>query len=152
MRAVTPLKNADALEEHMAAHTREGGKVYLLLDGARFDDIHAFIYRTDQSPEYIPLYRGTYFESVLEVSPCLALALDEDAPLLRWALREGMAEGKAMLIVADLGLEELAAHFQNFLEAKLPNISEGCPAPQVESVSHGYRSICKDDRYVYTSI
>ncbi len=122
MGGVTELADVIALERAIAGAWKHGA-VYLLLDGARIDDIHAFIYRTDQNPAYVPLYRGTYFESVLEVSPCLARADGWDAPLLRWALDKGLAEGKAMLLVADMELEALAEHFQNFLEVRLPNLN-----------------------------
>ena len=100
---------------------RENSNIYLLMDGARFKNIHAFIYEQEERPDYIPLYRGTYFETALEVSPCLVRITNMEVGLMPWFVRETEDKRKAMLIVSDLPLNDLAIHFQEYLEAKLPN-------------------------------
>jgi hypothetical protein len=95
--------------------------VYLLMDGARFKNIHAFIYKKEDLPDYHALYRGTFLEKAVEVSPCLVRVQDMYGELLRWYVEEGANEKKAMLIVSDVGINDLTRHFQNFLEARLPS-------------------------------
>jgi len=94
--------------------------VYLLLDGARFDDIFAFIYKIDSHHEYVPLYRGTYYESVMEGGPFL-VKTHVHGSLLSWYIEEGAKEMKGLLMSSELPLQELAKHFQQFLEVRTPN-------------------------------
>lgn len=99
----------------------ESGGVYLLLDGARFEDVHRFIYQMDELPEYEPLYRGTFFAKAHEVSPCLVKVSGEKPEMLDWFFSEGAAERKAVLITSGMNLQELAGHFRKYLEARLPS-------------------------------
>lgn len=96
--------------------------IYLLMDGARFENIHAFIYKMEETPEYISLYRGTYYESVLEVSPCLVRPHSSHEGLLSWYIAKGADEHKAILLVSKEDGKTLAEHFREFLEAKLPSM------------------------------
>ncbi|GAB6111052.1 DUF4123 domain-containing protein [Desulfomicrobium salsuginis] len=105
----------------LVALRRQQGNIYLLMDGARFKNIHAFIYEQEERPDYIPLYRGTYFETALEVSPCLVRITNREDGLLPWYAGETEDKRKAMLLVSDLPLKDLTVHFQEYLEAKLPN-------------------------------
>lgn len=105
----------------LVALRRQQSNIYLLIDGARFKNIHAFIYEQEERPDYIPLYRGTYFETALEVSPCLVRITNIKVGLLPWFAKDTEDKRNAMLLVSDLSLKDLAVHFQEYLEAKLPN-------------------------------
>ena len=95
---------------------------YLLMDGARFENIYAFLYEQEEQPEYFPLYRNTYYESAMEVSPCLVRLSHSGTKLVPWFDTEGAQALKAMAVVSDMSLKQLGEHFQQFLEAKLPTM------------------------------
>lgn len=114
---VAAVSSVDTIYSALQRHEHN---VYLLLDGARFDDIFAFLYKTDSHPEYIPLYRGTYYESVMEGGPCLVKA-PLKGNLLSWYIEEGAKEMKGLLLSSELPLQELAKHFQQFLEVRIQN-------------------------------
>jgi hypothetical protein len=96
--------------------------LYLLLDGARFDNVHRFIYERLAHPECRPLYRGTYFESIMDVSPFLVNIPQGEDKLLAWYLEEGAAGHQGMLISSSLPLPGLTVHLSAFLEAELPSL------------------------------
>jgi hypothetical protein len=95
--------------------------IYLLMDGARFGNIHALIYEHEDNPDYIALYRGTYYESLVGVSPCLVRIQGMHSGLMPWFVRQGADELKALALVSALPLKDLAEHFRTCLEAKMPN-------------------------------
>ena len=97
--------------------------IYLLLDGAKFTNIHAFIYKTDEFPQYSSLYKDTYYESILEISPCLVQMKSLHDKFLSWYISKGSDAHQAIVITSGKDLAELADHFKNFLEAKLPNLN-----------------------------
>lgn len=96
------------------------GRAYLLLDGARFDCVHTVLREIPDTPLYVSLYQGTFYQKSLSVSPCLAEAA-HDSALLNWYFSQGAQNGQALLVASQVTLEELAAHFRQYLEAHLPN-------------------------------
>lgn len=114
---IEALSSGDTIYSALQHHEQD---IYLLLDGARFEDIYAFLYHMEDQPEYVPVYRGSYYESVMEGGPCLVKTSDQGA-LLSWYIEEGANEKKGLLLVSELHMKELAGHFQQFLEARLPD-------------------------------
>lgn len=96
--------------------------IYILLDGAKFENIHSFIYTTDECPKYIALYQGTFYESAKEVSPCLVQLKSYHDCFLQWYFLEGANTQQAILMTSEKSIVELSKHFRNFLEARLPNM------------------------------
>jgi len=94
---------------------------YLLLDGARFEDIYAFLYKNYNHPTYIALYKGTYFESTMEGGPFLVQLQGQNDKLLSWYTESGDDAMKGLLLVSQLNLQDLAGHFHQFLKARRPN-------------------------------
>lgn len=95
---------------------------FLLMDGARFKSIFGFIYGIEDNPVYEPLYRGTFYESALEVSPCLVdIERRFYKGFLPWFIETGADENKAILIQSPETLSILAKHFKDNIEAKLPS-------------------------------
>ncbi|SFK42278.1 protein of unknown function [Desulfomicrobium apsheronum] len=115
------IQNMDAAFDLLGTLAGNPNNIYLLMDGARFKNIHAFIYEHEDNPDYIPLYRGTYYESLVEVSPCLVRIKDMHRGLMPWFVRQGADELKALALVSTLPLKDLAEHFRTCLEANLPN-------------------------------
>jgi len=105
------LSDLDGVKEHM----------YLLMDGARFDNIHRFLYEHEDFPDYTALYKGTNYETCKEVSPCIAKVPNPSCTLLKWYVERGADEDKAVILVSKLGTDELAEYYQQFLEAQLPD-------------------------------
>lgn len=97
------------------------GNLYLLLDGADFIDVHAFIYQMEEHPEYSPIYLGTYYESAREVSPCLVKIRNITAPLFEWFASTEGPKKKGILLVSDMNQAELVKRLQSLLEVALPN-------------------------------
>jgi hypothetical protein len=116
------LEQFDASFDVLQQLARTKHTLYLLMDGARFKNIRGFIHQYEDSPRYFPLYRGTYFESALEVSPCLIRVNGTRTGLLPWYIETGANERKALVIVSQYDLKALGRHFQNFLEARLPSM------------------------------
>ena len=94
---------------------------YILLDGARFEDIYPFLYKNYDHPAYIALYKGTYFESTMEGGPFLVQLQGQDDKLLSWYTENGDDAKKGLLLVSQLNLQDLADHFHEFLKARRPN-------------------------------
>lgn len=94
---------------------------YLLIDGARFDDIYAFIYSLNHDPEFSILFMGTYFESVLEGSPCLIRLTEENIMFLSWFFEEQDSCKKGLLLFSEYEREALAEHLKQFFEAEMPD-------------------------------
>ncbi|OHY80968.1 hypothetical protein BCA33_02910 [Marinobacter sp. AC-23] len=50
------------------------GKTFLLIDGAKVNNLSRFIYREEESPECDALYRRTVLAELSEISPWLVEA------------------------------------------------------------------------------
>lgn len=96
--------------------------LYFLLDGARFEDVHHFLYSRFDLPEYFPLYHKTFYQTAMEVSPCLVSVDKRHQSLLQWYFESGADDNMALVMTASEQLESLGKHFQNYLEAKLPSM------------------------------
>jgi hypothetical protein len=94
---------------------------YLLLDGAAFKNIHSFIYQNEDSPVYAALFRKTFYQTVLKVSPCLVQIKELYEGLLPIFFETGFTENKGILLLSDCTLDTLDAHFKNYLEARFPS-------------------------------
>ena len=102
------------------------GHKYLLLDGSRFQDIYVHLYEQDHnhSPEFVPLFKSTQFESILEVSPCLIRLNTFSLGLLPWFLESETTMEKGWLFTSDWEMADLVTHFQDCLIAQLPDSSQ----------------------------
>jgi hypothetical protein len=114
---ISALNNRAEAED---ALLNASGRVYVLLDGARFGNVHRFIYERIEHPEYRALYRGTFFEPITDVSPCLVDVSNDRGPMLSWYFEEGADKSQGIVMASDFDLRELSSHLQNFLEAGLP--------------------------------
>jgi hypothetical protein len=98
------------------------GSAWLLLDGARFENIHKFIYTLDPAPGYYALYRETEFAPIADAGPFLLRVTPGYGELWSWFVWQGAEEQRALLLLSQHSLRTLASHFQQYLEARLPNL------------------------------
>lgn len=97
----------------------EGLTLYLLLDGAAFNNILSFIYETEDQPEWRALYSNTFYETAIEVSPYL-IKTNPVSSLFNWFIAEGYPKG--LLVRSCQNIDKLGRHLQTNLEAKLPSL------------------------------
>lgn len=90
---------------------------FILIDGAKIEDLGACIYQAEKAPQCDALYRGTELDSLQEVSPWL-VRVGMDSPLLPLCFDEQQSEGVAILLVSDASLEQVADHFRGLLIAE----------------------------------
>lgn len=95
--------------------------VYLILDGSRFPNIYMHLYEVEDLPDFVPLFKSTYFESILSVSPCIVRIKQHNEGILPWFLEYGSAENKGWIFTSDLDLGHIVSHFQDCLVANLPD-------------------------------
>jgi hypothetical protein len=94
------------------------GQVFLLIDGAKVNDLPKVIYREIETPCCDALYRETEFADLLEISPWLVEAGLESSLALK-CFEEWKHRGAAILLRADRDFEEVIDHLRGLLKAQL---------------------------------
>ncbi|MEX2474617.1 DUF4123 domain-containing protein [Marinobacter sp.] len=94
------------------------GKAFILIDGAKVNDLPQVIYRETETPHCDAIYRGTELADLLEISPWLVEA-GMDSPLALKCFEESKHQGVAIALQADCHFEELMSHLRGLLMARL---------------------------------
>jgi hypothetical protein len=111
--------NHTDIPTRLAAAQTRGETVYLLFDGA-YPDMQGIIYRQCDNPIWEPLWLGTPYAHMLDISPGLITLNGEDM-LLDWYLSDGARSNAGVLLASPKSLETVAAHFRTYLEVVLPD-------------------------------
>jgi hypothetical protein len=112
------MDDAD-ISGRIAAARARGDTVYLLFDGA-YPGMRGIVYSHCGNPVWKPLWLGTPYEHMLDLSPGL-ISLDGEDKLLHWYISEGARSDAGALVASPQSLEIVAAHFQTYLEVVLPD-------------------------------
>ena len=94
------------------------GKTFLLVDGAKVNDLPQVIYREIETPFCDALYRGTELADLLEISPWL-IETGMDSPLAIKCFEEWKRQGAAIVLQADCHFDEVMDHLRGLLMARL---------------------------------
>ncbi|EON90579.1 hypothetical protein MARLIPOL_18060 [Marinobacter lipolyticus SM19] len=94
------------------------GKTFILVDGAKVDDLSQVIYREIEKPLCDALYRGTELADLLEISPWLVEA-GMDSSLALKCFEDWKHQGVAIVLQADCRFEEVMDHLRGLLMARL---------------------------------
>lgn len=94
------------------------GKTFLLVDGAKVNDLPQVIYREIETPLCDALYRGTELADLLEISPWL-IETGMDSPLALKCFEEWKHQGAAIVLQADCHFDEVMDHLRGLLMARL---------------------------------
>jgi hypothetical protein len=87
------------------------GTVGLLLDGVSVEKLAQKLYQWAQSPVFEPLYLGTRWAELLDVSPCLVRINTQDDPVLNRFLMASQQEW-GYLAFSDHSWDHMVAHFR----------------------------------------
>jgi len=93
-------------------------KTFLLIDGAKVNDLAQVIYRELEKPQCDALYRGTELADLLEVSPWL-VETGMESSLAHKCFGEWKHQGAAIVLQADCPFEEVMSHLRGLLLARL---------------------------------
>ena len=99
-----------------------GQRAFVVVDAA-LPGLRAKWYELAGTSDSIPLYNGTPFAHLLEVSPILA-EINPDHKFLGWAHQSSPSNNWGVLLTADANLAELAAHLRKSLTLVDENDSE----------------------------
>lgn len=94
------------------------GKTFILIDGAKVNDLSQVIYREIETPHCDALYRETELADLLEISPWLVEA-GMDSSLALKCFEEWKNQGAAIVLQADCQFEEVMDHLRGLLMARL---------------------------------
>ncbi|BES73659.1 DUF4123 domain-containing protein [Marinobacter nanhaiticus D15-8W] len=94
------------------------GKTFLLIDGAKVNNLPQVIYHEIETPHCDALYRETELADLLEISPWLVETEMESSLALK-CFEEWMHRGATIVIRADRDFEEVINHLRGLLTAKL---------------------------------
>ncbi len=96
----------------------DSGRTFLLIDGAKVENLPEIIYTESPDAPCDALYRGTGLADMSEISPWLVEAHPQSS-LGSKCFDQWMHRGVAIALQANTGLDELVAHFRELLIAKL---------------------------------
>ena len=85
------------------------GTVGLLLDGVSVENLAQHLYQWAESPLFEPLYLGTPWAELLDISPCLVQIKNQNDPILTQFLNASRQEW-GYLIFSDQPWEHMVAH------------------------------------------
>ncbi|KPP97394.1 DUF4123 domain-containing protein [Marinobacter sp. HL-58] len=94
------------------------GKTFLLIDGAKVNNLSQVIYRELDTPHCDALYRETELADLLEISPWLVEAGMDNA-LAHKCFEEWKHQGAAIVLQADCHFENVMDHLRGLLMARL---------------------------------
>lgn len=90
---------------------------YLLLDGAKIENLPARLYSLDENPTIEWLYHGTPYKEVFDVGP--ALVLLRNIGVLEQAFTEHWQHDAGLMIESDAPLPQLAEHLRSMIHARV---------------------------------
>ncbi|MGQ7273387.1 DUF4123 domain-containing protein [Marinobacter sp. V034] len=93
-------------------------KTFLLIDGAKVNDLSQVIYREEERPHCDALYRQTELSGLSEISPWL-VETGINSALARKCFDEWKHLGAAIVLQADCPFEEVMDHLRGLLMARL---------------------------------
>ncbi|MDS1311703.1 DUF4123 domain-containing protein [Marinobacter xiaoshiensis] len=96
----------------------DSGRTFLLIDGAKVENLAEAIYRVSPGAPCDSLYRGTELADMSEISPWLVEA-QSDSSLGIKCFDHYMHRGVAIAFQTNASLDELVAHLRGLLIAKL---------------------------------
>ncbi|WP_411391743.1 DUF4123 domain-containing protein [Pseudomonas sp. MPB23] len=105
------LNSEWTLENGLPQHLPWNGTVGLLLDGVSVEKLPQRLYQWTQSPVFEPLYLGTRWAGVLDISPCLVQIKTPNDPVLTHFLSASGQEW-GHLVFSDHPWGDLVAHWR----------------------------------------
>ena len=105
------LNSEWTLENGLPQHLPWNGTVGLLLDGVSVEKLPQRLYQWTQSPVFEPLYLGTRWAGVLDISPCLVQIKTPNDPVLPHFLSASGQEW-GHLVFSDHPWGDLVAHWR----------------------------------------
>lgn len=94
------------------------GKTFVLIDGAKVNNLSQFIYREEEPPQCDTLYRGTEFADLSEISPWL-VETGINSMLALKCFDEWKHQGAAIVVQANCDFEQVMDHLRGLLKAQL---------------------------------
>lgn len=92
---------------------------YLLLDGVSLPDLQHKLYQWSENPEFEPLYLGTEWHELSDLSPCLVRLSGLQDPVLQHFIESAQHEW-GYLIFADAGFDEILRHLRWLIYVQPP--------------------------------
>lgn len=93
-------------------------RTFILIDGAKVNNLSQVIYRELEAPKCDALYRGTELADLSEISPWLVEA-GMDSTLALTCFEEWQHLGAAIVLQADCRFEEIMDHLRGLLVARV---------------------------------
>ena len=94
------------------------GRTFILIDGAKVNNLSEVIYREIETPHCDALYRESELADLQEISPWL-VETEIDSALARKCFEEWQSQGAAIALQSDHGLEDVMSHLRGLLKARL---------------------------------
>lgn len=94
------------------------GRTFILVDGAKVNDLSQIIYRELETPHCDALYRETELADLLEISPWL-VETGIDSSLALRCFEEWKSQGVAIAMQSDCNFEGVMDHLRGLLMARL---------------------------------
>lgn len=105
------LKSEFPLENGLPQGLPWNGTVGLLLDGVSVEKLPQHLYQWTENPEFEPLYLGTRWAELGDISPCLVQIKAQNNPILTRFLNASREEW-GHLVFSDQSWDQLVAHFR----------------------------------------
>ncbi len=105
------LKSEFPLENGLPQGLPWNGTVGLLLDGVSIEKLPQHLYQWTENPEFEPLYLGTRWAELGDISPCLVQIKAQNNPVLTRFLNASRQEW-GHLVFSDQSWDQLVAHFR----------------------------------------
>lgn len=105
------LKSEFPLENGLPQGLPWNGTVGLLLDGVSVEKLPQHLYQWTENPEFEPLYLGTRWAELGDISPCLVQIKAQNNPVLTRFLNASRQEW-GHLVFSDQSWDQLIAHFR----------------------------------------
>jgi hypothetical protein len=105
------LKSEFPLENGLPQGLPWNGTVGLLLDGVSVEKLPQHLYQWTENPEFEPLYLGTRWAELGDISPCLVQIKAQNNPVMTRFLNASRQEW-GHLVFSDQSWDQLVAHFR----------------------------------------
>ncbi|MBX8577906.1 DUF4123 domain-containing protein [Pseudomonas cichorii] len=105
------LKSEWALENGLPKGLPWNGTVGLLLDGVSVEHLPRHLYQWSDNPEFEPLYLGTRWAELGDISPCLVRVKAQNNPILMQFLNAAPKEW-GYLVFSDQPWDRMVTHFR----------------------------------------